>query len=564
MRSKVKTKLLIVAAVMIVTLVAITPSLTGSLPNWWTKILPSKAVQLGLDLKGGMELLLEVQTEEAVTNALSRIASDLKTSMKDKRIRYNRVETAGTNRLIVEVRRPKYREDAMALLREDYPSLIATEESETRLIVSYPETEVVRLQSSSVTQAVETIRSRIDEFGVTEPSIIKQGERRILIQLPGVSDPQRAIELVKRTAVLKFMLVNERASADSPPRGSVVYYGRDFDPATGQTQRTAYVLEDRILLTGDTIKDARVRYDSQYGQAYVSLDFDKVGARIFEQVTGDHVKERLAIVLDDNVYSAPVIQERISGGQAQISGSFTPEEASDLAIILRAGSLPAPVKILQKWTVSPTLGSDSIRKGLTSILFGFLLVIAFMVFYYRISGLIADLALVLNILIIMAALALFQATLTLPGIAGIVLTIGMAVDANVLIFERIREELRTGKTIRAAIDGGYGKAFLTIVDANVTTLIAAVVLFQFGTGQVKGFAVTLSIGVLASMFTAIFVSRIIFEAYLENKTVERLRTRGQRSDVRTLPLPWWERTEVRGKTIVTPSPWSPPVKGGEN
>jgi preprotein translocase subunit SecD len=522
MRSKVKTKLLIVAAVMIVTLVAITPSLTGSLPNWWTKILPSKAVQLGLDLKGGMELLLEVQTEEAVTNALSRIASDLKTSMKDKRIRYNRVETAGTNRLIVEVRRPKYREDAMALLREDYPSLIATEESETRLIVSYPETEVVRLQSSSVTQAVETIRSRIDEFGVTEPSIIKQGERRILIQLPGVSDPQRAIELVKRTAVLKFMLVNERASADSPPRGSVVYYGRDFDPATGQTQRTAYVLEDRILLTGDTIKDARVRYDSQYGQAYVSLDFDKVGARIFEQVTGDHVKERLAIVLDDNVYSAPVIQERISGGQAQISGSFTPEEASDLAIILRAGSLPAPVKILQKWTVSPTLGSDSIRKGLTSILFGFLLVIAFMVFYYRISGLIADLALVLNILIIMAALALFQATLTLPGIAGIVLTIGMAVDANVLIFERIREELRTGKTIRAAIDGGYGKAFLTIVDANVTTLIAAVVLFQFGTGQVKGFAVTLSIGVLASMFTAIFVSRIIFEAYLENKTVERL------------------------------------------
>jgi preprotein translocase subunit SecD len=227
MRSKVKTKLLIVAAVMIVTLVAITPSLTGSLPNWWTKILPSKAVQLGLDLKGGMELLLEVQTEEAVTNALSRIASDLKTSMKDKRIRYNRVETAGTNRLIVEVRRPKYREDAMALLREDYPSLIATEESETRLIVSYPETEVVRLQSSSVTQAVETIRSRIDEFGVTEPSIIKQGERRILIQLPGVSDPQRAIELVKRTAVLKFMLVNERASADSPPRGSVVYYGTE-------------------------------------------------------------------------------------------------------------------------------------------------------------------------------------------------------------------------------------------------------------------------------------------------------------------------------------------------
>jgi len=292
MRSKVKTKLILVALVMIVTLVAVTPSLTDNLPGWWPEFLP--AVRLGLDLKGGMELLLEVQTEEAVTNALSRIASDLKTTMRDERIRYNRVETVGANRLVVEVRRAKYLEEAMNLMRDNYPDLIATEESDTKLVVSYPESEMARLQSSAVTQAVETIRSRVDEFGVTEPSIITQGERRILIQLPGVSDPQRAIELVKRTAVLKFMLVNERASSDSPPRGSVVLYGRNFDPATGQVQRTAYVVEDRILLTGDTIKDARVRYDSQYGQAYVSLDFDKVGARIFEQVTGDHVQERLA------------------------------------------------------------------------------------------------------------------------------------------------------------------------------------------------------------------------------------------------------------------------------
>jgi preprotein translocase subunit SecD len=239
-------------------------------------------------------------------------------------------------------------------------------------------------------------------------------------------------------------------------------------------------------------------------------------------VTGDHVQERLAIVLDENVYSAPVIQERIAGGEAQISGSFSTEEASDLAIVLRAGSLPAPVKILQKWTVSPSLGADSIRKGLLSILFGFILVILFMVFYFRVSGLIANIALVMNLIIIMAALALFQATLTLPGIAGIVLTIGMAVDANVLIFERIREELRTGKTVRAAIDAGYGKALLTIVDANITTLIAAVVLFQFGTGQVKGFAVTLSIGVITSMFTAIIVTRTIFDAYMENRKVEEL------------------------------------------
>ncbi len=522
MRTRVKTKLIVVSAVLVAALVSVTPSLTSSLPGWWTRILPSKAVQLGLDLKGGMELLLEVQTDEAINNSLTRLASDLKTIFKDRKIRLRRAETTGFNRLVVEVRRERYLEEAMVIIREEFPDAIVTEDSQTKVVVSYSDSEIVRLRENAVVQAVETIRSRVDEFGVTEPTILQQGENRILIQLPGVEDPQRAIALVKRTAVLKFMLVDEGASQENVPLGDIVLYGKDYDPSTKRTQRTPYVLEDRILLTGDTIKDARVRYDSQYGRPYVSLSFDSVGARIFEQVTGDHVKERLAIVLDDNVYSAPVIQERISGGQASISGSFTPDEATDLAIVLRAGSLPAPVKILQKWTVSPSLGSDSIRKGLMSIIFGFSLVIVFMVFYFRFSGFVANIALVMNLIIIMAVLALFQATLTLPGIAGIVLTIGMAVDANVLIFERIKEELRTGKTVRAAIDGGYGKALLTIVDANVTTLIAALVLFQFGTGQVKGFAVTLSIGVLTSMFTAIFVSRTIFEAWLENRTVEDL------------------------------------------
>ncbi len=522
MRSRVKTKFIVILAVLLIAIISVTPSLTSSLPGWWQKILPSKAVQLGLDLKGGMELLLEVQTEDAVKNALSRVASDLKTTMKNKRIRYTKVETTGSNRLVVEVRREKYLDPASRLIAEDFPDLTATEDSTTRLTLSYPEKERLRLMENSVVQAVETIRSRVDEFGVAEPTILRQGIDRILIQLPGVKDPARAVQLVKRTAVLKFMLVDEGASSENPPRGDVIYYSRQYDASTGRSSKTTYVLEDRVLLTGDTIRDARVRYDSQYNQPYVSLTFDKVGARIFEQVTGDHVKERLAIVLDDNIYSAPVIQERISGGQAQISGSFSPDEATDLAIVLRAGSLPAPVKVLQKWTVSPTLGADSIRKGLMSILFGFILVIIFMVFYYRLAGAVANVALILNIVLIMSALALLQATLTLPGIAGIVLTIGMAVDANVLIFERVREELRTGKTVRAALDSGYAKAFLTIVDANITTLIAAVVLFQFGTGQVKGFAVTLSIGVLASMFTAIFVTRTIFEFYLESRKVETL------------------------------------------
>ena len=522
MRTRVKTRLIIVLVVLTGALVSVTPSLTATLPGWWTKVLPSKAVQLGLDLKGGMELILEVQTEEAVDNSLTRVASDIKTIFKGKRIRLRRAELTGFNRLVVEVRRDKYLEDAMTTVREEFGDTEVSENSPTKFVVSYPASEVKRLKESAVIQAIETIRSRIDEFGVTEPTILRQGEDRILVQLPGVEDPERAIKLIKRTAVLKFMIVDEGASPDAVPPGDVVLYGKEYDPATRKTTRIPYVLEDRILLTGDTIKDARVRYDSQYGTPYVSLSFDSTGARIFEQVTGDHVKERLAIVLDENVYSAPVIQERIAGGEASITGSFTPDEATDLAIVLRAGSLPAPVKILQKWSVSPSLGSDSIRKGLMSIVFGFSLVIVFMVFYFRFSGIVANIALVMNLIIIMAVLALFQATLTLPGIAGIVLTIGMAVDANVLIFERIKEELRTGKTVRAAIDGGYGKALLTIVDANVTTLIAALVLFQFGTGQVKGFAVTLSVGVITSMFTAIFVSRAIFEAWLENRTLDEL------------------------------------------
>jgi preprotein translocase subunit SecD len=524
MRSKVKTKLIIVAAVILAAFVAVVPSLTDSenLPGLWKKFLPSKAVQLGLDLKGGMELILEVQTEEAVKNSLSLRASDLKTVFKEENIRIRRVEATAYNKLLVEVRRDKYLDKAREYIEANFGDLSVIEDSKTTLTATLSPDEVNRLKESSVLQAIETIRSRVDEFGVSEPTILRQGADRILIQLPGIEDPERAIKLVKRTAVLKFMIVDAGATPDNPPAGDIVLYSMDYDAATRQTTRTPYVLEDRVLLTGDTITDARVRYDSQYGTPYVSLNFDSKGARVFEQVTGEHVKEQMAIVLDDSVYSAPVIQERIAGGQASITGSFTPEEASDLAIVLRAGSLPAPVKVLQKWTVSPTLGADSIRKGLSSILFGFVLVIVFMVIYFRFSGLVANVALIMNLLIIMAALALFQAVLTLPGIAGIVLTIGMAVDANVLIFERIREELRTGKTVRAAIDAGYGKALLTIIDANVTTLIAALVLFQFGTGQVKGFAVTLSIGVITSMFTAIFVTRTIFEAYMENRKVEEL------------------------------------------
>jgi preprotein translocase subunit SecD len=362
---------------------------------------------------------------------------------------------------------------------------------------------------------------------VSEPDIRRQGLNRILIQLPGIKDTQRAKDLIGKTALLEFKLVDDTQSIDSALQGNVppgreILYQIDEDPETQRTSKRPYLLKKRTLLTGAHLTEARVEISNQFNEPHVAITFDKKGARIFERITGDNIKKQLAIVLDNTVYSAPVIQDKIAGGRAQITGRFTMDEARDLAIVLRAGALPAPVNILEERTVGPSLGADSIRKGLLSMIIGGLLVIIFMVIYYKTAGLIADVALFLNILLIGAGLAGLQATLTLPGIAGIILTIGMAVDANVIIFERIREEVALGRTARAAIDAGYNRATLTVLDANVTTLIAAVVLFQFGTGPVKGFAVTLSLGVIASLFTALILSRMIFDYILMNRKVKTL------------------------------------------
>jgi preprotein translocase subunit SecD len=314
----------------------------------------------------------------------------------------------------------------------------------------------------------------------------------------------------------------ETALQNGLPPGTEILYQTNVDPATQRTRKIPFLLKKRTVLTGQYLTDARVRYDQTKRSYYVAIDFDRKGARIFERITGDNIHKRLAIVLDNKVHSAPEIQDRIAGGSAVITGSFTAEEAEDLAIVLRAGALPAPVKILEERTVGPSLGKDSIQKGFISMIVGGVLVILFMLIYYKASGLLADIALLLNILLMGAGLAAFQATLTLPGIAGFILTIGMAVDANVIIFERIREELTIGKPPRAAIDAGYNRATLTILDANVTTLIAAVVLFQFGTGPVKGFAVTLSLGVIASMFTALIFTRVVFEMYFSGRKVNNI------------------------------------------
>jgi preprotein translocase subunit SecD len=331
-----------------------------------------------------------------------------------------------------------------------------------------------------------------------------------------VKDQQRAIELVGKTALLEFKLVDEGASVEDAlkgnlPEDSQILYQKSADPASGRLTKIPLLVKKRALLTGDTIKSAKVNFGNQAGGAYVGISFDARGAKVFDRVTAENVKRRLAIVLDDTVYSAPVIQERISGGEAQITGNFTPEEASDLAIVLRAGSLPAPVKVIQNVTIGPSLGQDSIRKGIRAAFIGGLLVVGFMAFYYRFSGMVANFALLFNVLFLLGGMAVFSATLTLPGIAGIILAIGMAVDSNVLIFERIREELRTKKPVRASIDAGYDKAFMVVVDTHVTTLITAIILFQFGTGPIKGFAVSLSMGVAINLFTALVCTKVVFD-----------------------------------------------------
>jgi len=358
-------------------------------------------------------------------------------------------------------------------------------------------------------RALEIIRNRIDQFGVLEPVIQRQGENRILVQLPGITDRNRAIELVQKTAHLEFILVS-----DNPDLLKKALDGEELEGYNLKyLGKEALLLEDKASLAGDKLVDATVEFSQQqFGQPYVSLTLNSEGAAIFSAVTEKNVEKRLAIVLDSVVQSAPVIRERIPSGRAQISGNFPIEEANDLAIVLRAGALPAPVNIIEERTVGPTLGKDSIQKGVRAIIFGGIVVICFMAIYYLICGLIANFALMLNLVIITGVLSYFDATLTLPGIAGLVLTIGMAVDANVLIFERIREESKLDKSIRASISSGYSKAFITILDSNLTTLITALILFQFGTGPIRGFATTLSIGILSSMFTALIVTRLLLDA----------------------------------------------------
>jgi preprotein translocase subunit SecD len=513
-------------------LLFLAPTFVSNLPAWWSgPFLPKDKISLGLDLQGGIHLVMEVETEKAVEGQLDIIATDVEDTLNSKNLRFKKVSRLGSDRIAIVLYDKGTASSVENLLKEKYPRLQllapVDEGGFINLQMEMPASEIESVKDKSVQQALETIRNRIDQFGVAEPVIQREGLRNIVIQLPGVKDPKRAIELIGKTARLEFKLVDEAADPTTATQGTLsdedeILNERRVDPGTGVVTEIPYVLKKKTLITGDLLTDAQVRIDSQFNQPYVAIEFNSVGAKLFDQVTAANVGKRFAIVLDNKIYSAPVIRERISGGSAQISGSFTEKEASDLAIVLRAGALPAPVKIIQNVTVGPSLGQDSIRKGLIAGLVGVLLVVCFMALYYKLSGLVANMGMVLNLVFLMGALAAFGATLTLPGIAAIVLLIGMSVDANVLIFERIREELRLGKTPKAALDAGYDKAFLTIMDSHITTLITAAVLFQFGTGPVKGFAVSLSLGVIINLFTSLVGTKVVFDYFLGRVRVKKI------------------------------------------
>lgn len=495
----------------------------------WLAYPIDKKIVLGLDLQGGMHLILEVQVEKAVESTLTRVGDDIKRSIQDEDLAVDSVSVDFKERQIRVKMVDTLDSAQMEKALKGYSLFDKRDlgKDGLELLLHLSDKEAKRIEENAVHQGLETIRNRVDQFGVAEPSIQIQGERRILVQLPGIKDPKRAVDLIGKTALLEFKMVDDQHSVQEamdsgPPETDEILYQKQVNKETGAVSKQAFLLKKRAILTGDTLTSAEVRYDTEFNQPYVAITFNSVGAMIFHQATKENVGKRLAIVLDDNIHSAPVIQDEISGGRAQITGHFTTDEAHDLAIVLRAGALPAPVVILENRTVGPSLGRDSIHKGVLSAVVGCALLFSFIAVYYHWSGIVAVIALLLNVVLLLGSLAYFGASLTLPGIAGIILTVGMAVDANVLIYERIREELRIGKTVRAAIDAGYSKAFVTIVDANITTLIAAVVLFQFGTGPVKGFATSLCIGLIASMFTSVFVCRVIFDFFMSRKKITQL------------------------------------------
>ncbi len=560
------------------------------LPGWYKTLFPYKRqLRLGLDLQGGTHLELGVDVKKAIINKAIRLADDLAEFLKTKKLIKDARQVfhdPSTTYIEVTLNNAK---DATTFRNEvekmwDYLRTTTTAKPEV-FRVAYSDDYIQKARESAVSQAIETIRGRVDALGVSEPSISKRGEVGITIQLPGLKDPRRAKELIGKTALLAFHVVEDEGdsqkiydlmrnglpseiksevSSYSRPQGQMPGTDRYFwsDNKTqlrdwvkqwnlkllrqhpkyqvfvgeydienrdkGERPMRTYLLYRKSSLTGNDLEEARPQIDPEMNRPEVGLTFNRRGADLFERMTGQYVGRRFAIVLEEKVDSAPVIQTKIGGGRARITlGGLKGyeealQDAKDLSFVLKSGSLPAPVEVLYEKTVGPALGADSIYRGVVSLGIGLLLVVLFMLVYYRGSGMNANLALVLNIFFVMSLMASFGATLTLPGLAGILLTIGMAVDANILIFERVREELTSGKTVRVALQNGYEKAFATILDANITTAIAGIVLYQYGSGPIRGFAVTMLIGILCSVFTAIVVTRLVYDIILHYKTTQTL------------------------------------------
>lgn len=538
MKKKILWRFVLIGVTVALALIFFLPNtpLFQHMPGWWRDNMPNKGITLGLDLQGGVHLVFEVEGDRAVELTTERIGQSIKDILGKKKIQAE----VTRNGLLLAVTPNSM--DVRKAVEDSYPILTAVETG-SKLVYKISDKEAARIKETAADQALETIRNRIDQFGVSEPTILRQGTNEIVVQLPGIKDPKRAIEIIGKTAQLEFKLVDDssQVAAEIPavirpgeedallakfagklPPDDEVLFEKVVNRETGEVTKRPVLLKKQVLMTGDLLTEAKVNIDQRFNEPHVSIAFNAAGSKLFEDITAANVKKRMAIILDGTVYSAPVIQERISGGNAQITGRFSMEEAKDLAIVLRAGALPAPVKMLQNVTVGPSLGTDSIEAGKLAGIIGTLLVIVFMIVYYKLSGVIADFALVLNIVLLLGAMASLNATLTMPGIAGIILAIGMAVDSNVLMFERMRDELKTGKTPRAAVDSGYHKAFWTIFDSHVTTLITAAVLFQFGTGPIKGFAVTLSLGVAINLFTALIGTKSTFDLINSRKEVRKL------------------------------------------
>ena len=535
--------------------VTLLPSVYKDVPDWWRNYLAPEGLRLGLDLQGGMHLVLKVDLDRAIENSLDFSAQDLKDALADKKVSVVRTASSDPHKAIFTLPNTSALDTVKEVISGNFPDLDTKIEAEIgsfpKIILTLNNERIDFINIHAVDQSLEIIRNRIDQFGVAEPVIIKQGTDEIVVQLPGV-DPKRALNLIGQTAQLEFKLVNDTPGINLPglirqaeesgqwqkgdsrkklnmilqrrlPDNTEVFFEKEVDLETGVEIKKPLLMNSPVLMTGEMVKDARVRFGGNFNEAMVSLDLTDRGGKVFGQLTEKNVNRRLAIILDEVVRSAPVIRERILGGSAQISGNFTQKEAADLAIVLRVGALPAPVEIIQNLSVGASLGQDSINRGLMSGLFGTVMVLLFMMIYYRLSGVIANCALLLNILFLFCGLAALDATLTLPGIAGIILAIGMAVDSNVLIFERMREEFAIGKTVKSGIEGGYDKALWTIIDSQVTTLITALALFLFGTGPIKGFAVTLSLGVTINLFTTLFGTRLIYDILYNRKWLKPIK-----------------------------------------